>query len=328
MRPQSDSDAGKNQVAPGGAVGRDPSYPDRARIDSDVRAFLRPASSPWIVFDRDSRVDGQDFGRAALRVGAVFASSPSLPGHSHEDERRMAEAMAKTLPAALPGPAPAEPSVVVKPDPLVNERMFPPSAVEELVVEPSNLVVASDVGAVPDPFRAGPAHDDLAGAGLPASRRRRTVVVAAGTVAAIAAALLLAVGAARVMKTHGRAPSAAATAITPAPPRPDAAEPAPAIPDVEPAAAAIELDPAPAAEAPEPKPAADARKKAPVSQFGRLTIKGEAKYKNVFFDGKRLLGTGQRGFPVLCGMHTIAVGDKTDAKDVEVPCNGEYVVAK
>jgi len=27
-------------------------------------------------------------------------------------------------------------------------------------------------------------------------------------------------------------------------------------------------------------------------------------------------------------MHTIAVSDKADARDVEVPCNGEYVVSK
>jgi hypothetical protein len=53
-------------------VNRDPSYPDRKRIDSDVRAFLRPVSSPWIVFDRDSRVD--DFAKSALRVGGVCSS--------------------------------------------------------------------------------------------------------------------------------------------------------------------------------------------------------------------------------------------------------------
>src|SRR4051794_16659592 len=62
------------------SVTREPSYPDRARIDSDVRAFLRPASSPWIVFDRDSRID--DFAKSALRLGAVFASSPNLRNES------------------------------------------------------------------------------------------------------------------------------------------------------------------------------------------------------------------------------------------------------
>lgn len=52
---------------------RDPSYPDRARIDSDVRYLLRPPSSPWIVFDRQEPEGG---------VGALLSSSRSsvLPG--------------------------------------------------------------------------------------------------------------------------------------------------------------------------------------------------------------------------------------------------------
>ena len=66
----------------------------------------------------------------------------------------------------------------------------------------------------------------------------------------------------------------------------------------------------------------------PKKRFGRLTIKADARSKNVWFDGKRMLGSGQRSFLVLCGMHTIAVGDKVDAKDIEIPCNGEYVAAK
>ena len=76
MRESFISEVLENGLPANETVKRDPSYPDRARIDSDVRAFLRPASSPWIVFDRDSRVD--DFAKSALRIGAVFASSPSF----------------------------------------------------------------------------------------------------------------------------------------------------------------------------------------------------------------------------------------------------------
>ncbi|MBX3203234.1 MAG: hypothetical protein KF894_34235, partial [Labilithrix sp.] len=81
----------------------------------------------------------------------------------------------------------------------------------------------------------------------------------------------------------------------------------------------------------EPPAASAPIAKAPVepkTRFGKLTIKADAKRKNVWFDGKRMLGSGQRSFTVFCGMHTIAVADKTDARDVEVPCNGEYVVSK
>jgi hypothetical protein len=35
---------------------RAPSIPDRRRMESDVRAFLRAPSTPWITFDRDSKV--------------------------------------------------------------------------------------------------------------------------------------------------------------------------------------------------------------------------------------------------------------------------------
>src|SRR5262249_7527009 len=105
-------DAPENKDDSQKAVNRDPSYPDRARIDSDVRAFLRPASSPWIVFDRDSRVD--DFARAALRVGAVSASSPSFVNN---EPKSSPEGVVLTTP--IPSPvlldAPA-PEPVAKPD--------------------------------------------------------------------------------------------------------------------------------------------------------------------------------------------------------------------
>jgi hypothetical protein len=41
-----------------------------------------------------------------------------------------------------------------------------------------------------------------------------------------------------------------------------------------------------------------------------------------------MLGHGTRSFAVLCGTHTVAVTDKTDAREVDVPCDGEYIVHK
>jgi hypothetical protein len=45
-------------------------------------------------------------------------------------------------------------------------------------------------------------------------------------------------------------------------------------------------------------------------------------------DGKRMLGRGARSFTVMCGPHTIAVGNRADAHEVLVPCNAELVVGK
>ena len=62
--------------------------------------------------------------------------------------------------------------------------------------------------------------------------------------------------------------------------------------------------------------------------WAKLTIRGPAKGHRVYLDGKLLLGQGQRSFTIRCGEHTVAVGNKTDAKDDDVPCNAEYVVSK
>jgi hypothetical protein len=61
----------------------------------------------------------------------------------------------------------------------------------------------------------------------------------------------------------------------------------------------------------------------PKKRWGTLTIKSK---KQVWFDGKRMLGTGNRSFMVYCGMHTVAVAEKTAQKDMEVPCNGELTI--
>jgi len=97
-----------------------------------------------------------------------------------------------------------------------------------------------------------------------------------------------------------------------------------------PIAPPIELDtpPPPPTTTAEPAPVEQSTKVDPKKRFGKLTIKSDAKHKNVCFDGKRMLGSGKRTFMVFCGIHTIAVGDKLESKDVEIPCNGEYSVGK
>jgi len=91
--------------------------------------------------------------------------------------------------------------------------------------------------------------------------------------------------------------------------------------------------PAPVVEAPAAAPEAVAEvvgEKAtdPAKRWGTLTIKDAATKKQVWFDGKRMLGNGKRSFMVYCGIHTVAVSDKTAQKDMEVPCNGELTIEK
>jgi hypothetical protein len=293
MRMQSEPEALENEGLP---VGREPSSPDRSRIDSDVRGLLRPVSTPWIVFDRDSRVD--DFAKSALRVGAVFASSPSFRPEVLQAAQETGRPLAEIVAAPMPGlEAPA--SIRHEPAP----KFFPEStdSGSSSTTEPSSLIVASEIEA--PPARPG---------------RQRTAAIAIGSGLVVAAFLAAMVG-----RSHA---NAAASAAQP----PAMATPAIEIP---PPAETVELE--------DVAPPSDPGKRATEQPhrhgalptdaprgFGKLTINGAAKYKNVYFDGKRMLGQGSRSFLVFCGMHTIAVTDKTEAKDVEIPCNGEFTVSK
>lgn len=269
MRFPLDSDAKETPVGSSATVGRDPSYPDRARLDSDVRAFLRPASSPWLVFDRDRRID--DFAKSALRVGAVFASHPTMH------------------------------------DRVASAAMFPKETVPATpVAEPSTVVVASDIA--PPTATARPRSTYTIPDGLVRKDHRRIGVAAAiGVVLGVTALVSFrpAKHDAPVAATAAPAPLPVVTVDAPVVPAPVA--PAEAAP-------AVEVS----------KPAADADPR--TKRLGKLTIKADPKTKNVWFDGKRMLGTGQRTFLVACGMHTIAINDKKDARDVEVPCSGEYAI--
>jgi len=317
---------GEAAAAPSTTDKRDPSYPDRARIDSDVRAFLRPVSSPWIVFDRDSRAEG-DFGKSALRIGAVFASSPSLL----PEPRELAEAMATGSSKFTI----AEPVITQQDQPLSFEspaRMFPAPVINEApVVEPSNVVVAKDVllDEQQQP-RAAIESDPFAVPGL-VPNRKKSLMIAGGVVGmlALAAVVALSIGGRHATKAKAPVANAAIVQQPAAAPPPVVAIPA-AVPEP---AAAIEIDQAPTpAAAPSPADHKDEgeNSKDPKKRFGKLTIKADAAKagKMVWFDGKRMIGVGQRSYLVFCGMHTVAVADKTDTKDVEIPCNGEFTVAK
>jgi len=291
-----------------------------------------------------------DFAKSALRVGAVFASTPSFRPEvikaAEEIGKPVAEVAAMPLPLPpLEPPPSAEPLVredsfragaVLAPamsSLLADSGVFPPSTSPESVVEPSNLVVATDV--MPDSasialHEAEPAGEPEPFAPFATARSKR------GRLAAIAGAcagILVLAGATGVVLSGGvRAHVKAPAVMAAAPAMAAAAVPSPAeMPKLDavsvprPATTATEAAPA---SAPAPEPAARKIPTDPKKRFGKLTIKSEARHKNVWFDGKRMLGSGQRSFLVYCGMHTIAVADKADAKDIEVPCNGEYVVSK
>ena len=244
-------------VAPGS---RSVSIPDRRRIDSDVRAFLREPSTPWIVFDREGRPPSQ------LAVGEVLRCrlSSVMPEHG----------------------------------------FFPATAAVDLhaspnIAEPSSLAVAADLtDESPDALAGSPA--------LPAPRTGRL-----GRVLAVAAGASFSAVIA-VSFVGLRAPASdlqPARAATPG---------APVAPDLTP----LDLGAAPAAPVVAPAPPPE------VKRFGRLSIAGDARARDVFLDGKRLLGRGARSFTVMCGAHAIAVGTRSDAHQLDVPCNAELVVGK
>ena len=219
----------------------DPSYPDRARIDSDVRYLLRPPSTPWITFDKEPK-----------------------------EEVHFPETSTITAP--------------------------PP-------VEPSNVVVASDIRPA-EPSLFDTTHDEPH---LPPVAHPRRILIAVGATLGLAAMMI-----ATVIALGSRSAPSPATAT--------AAQPAATTAEIAtPSTAPAQPTPAP------PTTAVESRTK---DGWAKLTIRGPAKGHRVYLDGKMLLGKGARSFTVRCGEHSIAIGNKTEAKDVDVPCNGEYVVSK
>ena len=257
------------------------SIPDRRRIDSDVRAFLREPSTPWIVFDREGRPPSQ------LAVGEVLpvALSSVIPDHGFFTATAVID-------APRPSATPPEPSSLAVASDLQEE------------------VVETDLGASAIPIP------------IPMRRLTRRVLGAAGVGAAMFAMLVYGAFAlttgVTVPDTHAARSAAHGSPVPADLSPPDLDVKAPAEPVVAPAAPSV------TATVPPPAP----EEKAAAKRFGKLSITGEARSRDVFFDGKRLLGHGTRTFSVICGAHSIAVGTKADARDVDVPCNAELVVSK
>jgi hypothetical protein len=215
--------------------------------------------------------------------------------------------------------------------------VFPVSAGSpESAVEPSNMVVASDVVsdsssvAIYNDVRPAAESDPFAAPGVPKRGRLAAIAGAcAGVLALVGATAFVLSGGVRSHATNAvvspmtEANVAPATTAAAVPPPAETLE-IDAIPAPPPPTAIAEAV-APVAKA---EPTAAKVPTEPKKRFGKLTIKSEARHKNVWFDGKRMLGSGQRSFLVFCGMHTVAVADKADAKDIEVPCNGEYIVSR
>jgi len=285
-----------SETPPGSAkTKREPSYPDRQRIDSDVRAFMRPVSTPWIVFDRDSKIEEpySHAAMAALRAGVGRMSSPDLPPTN------------PAVPVALAHVAASAASRLAE-----TNAMFPASVpglhATPTDIEPSSLIVAKDVV---DDTSARPAYV------VATKRGGLKLAIAAAAIMGIAAGGTLAF----TRSVDASAPAAAAVQAPP-PAQVIVAQPIPE-PEAAPAATAAAAPSEPAEVVGEF--ATDAKKR-----WGTLTIRPDAKTKNVWLDGKRMLGTGKRSFMVYCGVHTIAVNEKADQKDMEVPCNGELTIGK
>ena len=275
-----------NPAAPEGPELPAVSIPDRRRIDSDVRAFLREPSTPWIVFDREGRPPSQ------LAVGEVLsvALSSVIPDHGF-------------FPATA----------------IIDAGATGGSSVTRL--EPSSLAVAADLSELMD--------DGLGAAPIPMLRLSQGVLGAAAAILAVVSTL--AVGGLALRSTTS-ADARTARAAEAASPRsfgsPVPTDVPPPDLDAKPAVpAAVTTSVATsAAAAATPAPARDeSPAKAGKPRFARLSVVGS---RDVFLDGKRLLGHGPRNFTVICGTHSIAIGTRTDGHDVDVPCNSELVVGR
>jgi hypothetical protein len=303
------------------------SIPDRRRIDSDVRAFLREPSTPWIVFDQEGRPPSQ------LAVGEILRGP-----------RRTLLSDYDFFPATA----------------AVDHA----SASHSLLADTSLAAVSSDVSANASSSTQLPAHRD---SGPPDSSEvaplsssfalrafpmfgvsRRVLGFAAGGVALLsilvvgavalqaassASAPSAAVDGASLRTTLAATPATPATPVTPVSadvPPPDLVvkAPQPAVAPVALVAPAPAVAAAPVALTVVTPRVGEASARSGANKYGRLTIAGDARAKDVFMDGKRMLGHGARTFSVMCGAHTIAVSVRSDAHEVEIPCNAELVVGK
>ena len=260
------------------------SLPDRRRIDSDVRAFLREPSTPWIVFDQEGRPPSQ------LAVGEVL----TVPR--------------KTLLSDY--------------DFFPSTRAVDDASSSAIKLEPSSLAVASDLEDDERDTDLAP-RAVLSGSQPLGGLSRRVLGVSA---AAVALMSIFAVG---VFALRGSSPDAvsARSALSAQPAQRSFGGVVPAeIPP--PDLAASTPVATPTAVAAPVAPRDEAMSKPASKRWGRLSVAGDARGKDVFMDGKRMLGRGARSFTVMCGTHSIAIGLRADAHAVEVPCNAELVLGK
>lgn len=204
-----------------------------------------------------------------------------------------------------------------------------PQTPEVPAVEPSGMTVSSDVGSeMPSAITTTPVVSDSLDLAAPKKKGGWSAL----SIAVVAAGLTLSAGLVMATSMY-QAPADRAAAARAA----QAAHAAAAIPAAEKADKASDDVPPPDlgaglanASLPKAEKADDkaTTKREGKEKFGRLTIRGAAKNKNVYLDGKRLLGQGTRSFTVLCGSHAVSTAGRNDGKDVDIPCNGELVVDK
>lgn len=263
-------------------------------MESDVRAFLRQRSTPWIVF-----AEGK--GAGAPYVPQVEAALAQLEPVVHEPVRGAA-----ALPVPIIAPASIAPTAVSVPPPV-------------LVDEPSVRAMIRDTTPADGVRAMGPSIEiDLRSLSRGARSRKRMAITA---VAAVAVAVL-ATGAASIKSKSDQSsgpPRLPPTALAAEPPRAEIAESTPAPVAVKDAPVVKEAPSVPVIKA--------APAKAPTG-LGRLLITGEARSRAVYMDGKMMLGSGTRSFNVRCGPHTLSVGSKTEPRDIEIPCNGELKITR
>lgn len=178
--------------------------------------------------------------------------------------------------------------------------------------EPSGLAVAADLGVGDAPDLAEDIEVEWQ-APVPVSARLARVGAALAVTVAVVAGV---VG----VRAWASSPAQAtvAAAAPPAPPPP--AEPAPPEP---PKALA-----APTPKPPSAKEAAKVEATGAKKKLGRVVLRGPAASGFVYYDGKRLLGSGPRVFDVLCGTHSIAVGTREASREVDIPCGSAIVIAE
>lgn len=294
----------------------DPLDADAREIFEDLEAVRRSVRPPPMTYPGPSTLQGLGGGFVVnADTGAPHQepTSPSLPPAeavlgSHEES---------TTPELAPmgeSHEPHEPTMASAPTGGVTA---PPLASDSFTGEsPTTLRggVALDVGSIP--VFAVPQARPMRGARTAALVVVGALLVAAGVTVAVRAKPSKASASAATASERAKPAAATATVAR--------AEPASAPADVAQPEAPKTTEVAKRAE---PGTITAQPRGAPKTKLARLKLRGRAADKEVFLDGKRMLGHGTRAYFVLCGPHTIAVGDRADARDVDLPCDGEYTIA-